>query len=211
MRHTTPVYTSQQNRWPALACLIAVLSVPFPTFAGGKTQTQTYTDYATVTRVVPQYRTIRVETPVTECWTEHQQINRSQHRRYNRHSSSGRRSHSQASGNAIIGGIVGGAIGHTIGKQSNHSGAKAGATIAGAIIGSTIANEAATPRRSRHTVTETVPVERCETRSRLESQEKLIGYRVSYQYRGQRSTVMTRQHPGKRLPIDVTIRPRGVL
>lgn len=223
-RTPTSCVSSFLQHSAATVVMLSTLTLPTLSAAGNdRYSTHTYTDYATVTRVTPQYRTVRVKTPIRECWTEHQRLQRSD-RSVQRHRRLHNPTRSSSSGGTVIGGIVGGVIGHTLGSQSKHKGARAGATIAGAIIGSTIANESnsrsAAPRRQsgynsgynsghrpRHSIQESVPVERCATKTRLQSQEKLIGYRVNYRYRGQQHTVTTRQHPGHRLPIEVSIRP----
>lgn len=186
-----------------------------------------YTEYADVIDVRPIYRQVRVEKPVRECWTDHQQ-HQTVYEGYNRrpaHNTESRRSYN-GNGNPVLGGIIGGAIGNQIGRRAGSDQARLGATIAGAVIGSAIANNTSSrdrrdrrshrDRRNNHRDhrrhnpgrIETRPIERCTTRTVVHTEDRLDGYDVTYRYRGRNHHMRTNTHPGNRIALQVNVRPQ---
>ncbi len=56
--------------------------------------------------------------------------------------------------------------------------------------------------------TSRTPVQRCTTRTRTTTENRLSGYRVAYRYQGRLYRTTTQQHPGKRIAVEVSVRPR---
>lgn len=175
--------------------------------------TANFTDYGNVTHVEPVYRHVQYQQPTQECWYENNQ-HTTQH---NGHSNQHR---NRNAGQTIVGGIVGGVIGNQIGRHTGSKKARIGATVAGAIFGSALANESHSTNRNRHgirhqrpntthTVTESQPVKHCKQVHQTQNRRELIGYNVTYQYRGQSHTTHMQRDPGHRLPIRVSISPQG--
>lgn len=98
---------------------------------------------------------------------------------------------------AIIGGVAGGVLGHTVGKGSGKQAATAVGAIAGAIIGDRIGN-----RDAGGSVT-TRPVERCEVAQDYE--ERVVGYRVTYEYDGKRYTTRMDKDPGREVELRISV------
>jgi uncharacterized protein YcfJ len=143
-------------------------------------------DWARVTHVDPVYRTITVTEPETECWSE--RVEYPTHRHYN-----------NSAGGAIVGGVVGGVIGNKIGHG------KSGATIAGTLIGAAIGHDAARHGGGRGTVSR--DERHCETVERHHTERRLIGYDVSYRYRGRHYSTFMEEHPGDRVRVNVDVTP----
>ena len=103
-----------------------------------------------------------------------------------------------AYGGAIIGGVAGGLLGNQVGKGHGKEAATAAGAVIGAITGDRIANNqpqgyAYQPREVRS----------CQTVNDV--QQRLTGYRVTYEYRGQAPP--SREQPGRTLPVRVSITP----
>lgn len=103
-------------------------------------------------------------------------------------------------GGTVVGGLVGGAIGHEIGNGRGASTA-VGALI-GAAIGNDIANDGERVVRYRDR-------EVCHTEYDREVEHRITGYDVTYSYMGQIYRTRTDRHPGDRIAVDVSVRPRG--
>jgi uncharacterized protein YcfJ len=155
-------------------------------------------DYARVIDVDPIVRQVRVTTPKRECWTE---------TRYEEVQTGGYDPRRGSAGSMILGGIIGAAIGNQIGRGDG----RRAATVAGAVIGSAIGHDAA-GRRARNAgpvYTETRPydTERCEVRYDESYEERIDGYRVTYEYAGRRQTTQLPYDPGDRIRVRVDVRP----
>jgi uncharacterized protein YcfJ len=146
-------------------------------------------DYAEVKHVQPLYETHTRKVPRQECWVETVHYEREAPRR--------------SATPTIVGGIVGAAVGNRLGhsKRNKQVGAVAGAVL-GASIGRDIGN-----RRDHHSVTEVRDVERCATRYHYEKEERIVGYDVTYKYRGDRYHTTMDHHPGKRIKVAVSVHP----
>ena len=159
-------------------------------------------DYARVLDVDPIVRHVRVTVPKRECWTE---------TRYEEVQSQGGSygGPRPTAGSTILGGIIGAAIGNQIGRGDG----RRAATVAGAVIGSAIGHDAADRRNARYgnspVVTESRPydAERCEVRYEDSYEDRVEGYRVTYEYNGRRQTTQLPYDPGDRIRVRVDVHP----
>ena len=134
-------------------------------------------DYAKVTSVTPIVETVEQRIP-RGC-------------RYNNH-----RNHANRSATpAIIGGIIGAAIGNELGH--NKSNQRVGA-VAGGILGASIGSDINRRHHSQH---------RCEPYYDIRYREQVVGYDVSYRYRGQTYYTQTQEHPGKKIQLKLHFEP----
>lgn len=89
---------------------------------------------------------------------------------------------------AVLGAIVGGALGNQVGKGDGRKAATVAGAVAGAVVGRNI------DRRDRDRY-------RCEWRN--VPRETVIGYDVTYRYRGRDYVGQIPYAPGKRIPVIV--------
>jgi uncharacterized protein YcfJ len=155
-------------------------------------------DYARVIDVDPIVRHVRVSTPTRQCWTE---------TRYEEVQTGGG-PRSSSAGSMILGGIIGAAIGNQIGRGDG----RRAATVAGAVIGTAIGHDAGDRRAARNSgpvYTESRPyeTERCEVRNEERFEERVEGYRVTYEYAGRRQMTQLPYDPGDRIRVRVDVRP----
>jgi uncharacterized protein YcfJ len=151
-------------------------------------------DEARVLRVEPLVRIVRVAEPRRECWDEdHYVAARSEPR-------------GTAAG-AITGAIIGGVIGRQFGSGRGRD----AATVAGALMGSAIGTDHAA--RDNHYRADThgrvASRTRCSQRDEWREEERVEGYRVTYEYDGQRYTTRTSRDPGDTIKVWVSVRPVG--
>ena len=149
-------------------------------------QAESFTDQARVRSADPQYENISV--PRNECsshWV-------AEPRRF-----SGEHQY----GGAILGGLAGGAIGHQVGKGSGKDAATALGVVIGAIAGDRLDN------RDRGEYYEPAPREVKRCRTVYDTQTRITGYRVVYEYRGQHYTTFMRSNPGNNLQVRVSVDP----
>ncbi len=168
-------------------------------------------DYARVIDVDPIRTRVRVRTPQRECWQETRYDDRRyDDRGYGDARYAGGRA-PQSAGSMILGGIIGAAVGNQIGSGDG----RRAATVAGAIIGSAVGHDAAARRDARQSYvrgrddygSREYAVERCETRYRDDWEERIDGYRVTYEYHGVRQTTRLPYDPGERVRVRVDVRP----
>jgi uncharacterized protein YcfJ len=142
--------------------------------------------YARVVDVDPIVRYVTVERPRQQCWEDTvYQPDRPL----------------RVAGTTLAGGIVGGAIGRQFGDGRGRD----ALTLIGSLAGAAVANQRAI-RRNGYVA---VPVERCELVSERFTEERVDGYRVTYQYQGQRHTMRTTTPPGDRIRLRVDVVPVG--
>ncbi len=98
---------------------------------------------------------------------------------------------------AIIGGVVGNQIGNGHGRDA--------ATIAGVLLGGAIGHSIG---NNGYDGGYTAVERRCEYQDDYRSHKQLVGYRVKYRYKGKVFHTRTREHPGRWIPIRVTVDPR---
>ena len=167
----------------AILCLTTLLA------AGA--QAQTFNDTARVRNVNPQYENVSV--PRNECtsqWvTEQQPVAAS--RNY---------------GGLAVGGVAGAVLGNQVGKGHGREAATALGAVVGALAGEHFANQngwgggyqqASQPEQRQ--------VQNCRTGNDV--QTRLTGYQVEYEYRGQVYSTVTRENPGRTLPVRVSVAP----
>ncbi len=192
----------------AVASVVTLISVPVAAKKYRSYTNEAY-DYAKVVNVDPVYETYQVNNPVEHCYDEQVRVRGDHHRdrRYKRHDSKTPE---------IIGGIIGGAIGNRIGKKGGGK-ARDVATVVGAVLGGSIARDVKHNNRykneryyddrynTRSDRYETV--QRCETRDSYTTRQELVGYDVTYKYRGNVFYRQLDQHPGDRIKVKVTVDP----
>lgn len=138
---------------------------------------------ARVIDVDPVYRNGRVQpSSYEQCWDEPRRVSRSDRR-----------------AGSLLGAVVGGVIGYKVGGKHRHN-RRSGAAV-GAVLGSALGKNVASNkhRNSRH----------CETvysRDDYGSRD-IVGYNVTYKYKGKRFETFTNYRPGRYIDLRVTAEP----
>ena len=143
---------------------------------------------APVTRVEPLVTRVDVTTPKEVCWDQpvHERTR-------------GFRSNTPVIVGGAIGGLVGAALGD--GRRSRRGLAAVGALIgAGAGYQHSVRN--ARPSRT-YVTTQRV----CEVEQVTHQEERIDGYRVTYEYRGRTFVTHTATDPGPTIPVTVSVQP----
>ena len=140
-----------------------------------------YRDRGDVPRVIESTPVYDSSGPAEECWNE-------QSRSYERRPSGA---------GAVVGAIAGGVLGHQIGSGRGND----AATVGGAIIGGLIGNQVERERRS-----ETVNTLHCRP---VSDAGQILGYDVTYEYRGDQYTTRLSHNPGPTLALGRDIRRDG--
>lgn len=133
-------------------------------------------DKAKVVSVQPITEFVRVASPRRECWTEEAVY-------YERHD--------DAAAYTLVGGIIGGVVGHQIGRGRDRQVATAAGTVVGAMVGNDLG------RKSGYTQSYPVSEQRCEVVDDYYEEERVVGYRVRYRYRGEEYTTRMDHDPGR--------------
>ena len=164
-------------------------------------QAETYTDNARVRSAEPQYENVNV--PRNEC-SSHWVEERGGRGAYERQGGQDRRY-----GGAIVGGLAGGVIGHQIGGGSGKDAATALGVVLGAIAGDRMENDGQGGQRVQYDNRpyEVAQREVKSCRTVYDTQTRITGYRVAYEYRGQNYTTFMHTNPGNSLPVRVTVDP----
>lgn len=157
-------------------------------------------NYAKVFDARPIYRSISRQVPRQECHIESVAYQETLPRSQSNHYKSGTP--------LLLGGLVGGAIGHKLG---HHKKAKNAGAIVGALLGGSIGRDLYNKNRhssyQSQTVTRYRDQEVCRNNYYTEYEEVVDGYDVHYKYRGRSYHTVTQQHPGRRIRVDVDVRP----
>lgn len=161
-------------------------------------QAETYTDNARVRSAEPQYENVNV--PRNEC-SSHWVEERRGHNDYERQGGQDRRY-----GGAIVGGLAGGVIGHQIGGGTGKDAATALGVVLGAMAGDRMENVGQRGYYDNRPV-ETTQREVQSCRTVYDTQTRITGYRVAYEYRGQNYTTFMHTNPGNSLPVRVSVDP----
>lgn len=105
---------------------------------------------------------------------------------------------SSGMGGSILGGVVGGLLGNQVGGGNGRTIATAAGAITGAIVGGNMGRSgpATQPVTSSRQV--------CEPDG---WSQRTTGYLVTYEYKGQRGTIVTPYEPGRSLEMRVTAEP----
>jgi uncharacterized protein YcfJ len=164
----------------ALIALLATGAV------AAQAQTPGFIDRARVQNVEPQYESVQI--PRQECSnqlvTEQRPVG-------------GGTSY----GGAIVGGVAGGLLGNQVGKGHGREAATAAGAVIGALTGDRLAN-GGQPQQVEQVQRE---VRTCRTVNDV--QQRVTGYRVTYDYHGQQYTTVLREQPGQTLPVRVSVTP----
>lgn len=145
--------------------------------------------YAEVLETRPIYQAVTVASPREECWEEEVKVRESRHDR--------------SRTPVLISTIIGGALGNAVGN--NKSSQRVG-TVVGAVLGHSVgrdivrANNHSQPARYQ-------TVQHCETVTRYDEEERLMGYQVTYRYNGEEFTIRADQDPGDRIRLRVSHDP----
>ena len=173
----------------AIACVLVA-----GTAGMAAAQAETFYDAARVRSVEPQYEQVSV--PREQCsvqWVNEQ-----------RPVNAGRPGVGANIniGGAIIGGVAGGILGNQVGKGSGRDAATAVGAAVGALAGNHVGGA-----NNRPVQYETVPrqVQQCHTVQ--EVQQRINGYRVAYDYRGQTYYTVMPNDPGQSLRVRVSVDP----
>jgi len=173
------------GKWVTLGAALATLGA---TSAAAGPKGSTGYVYAKVVDVQPIVRYVTVQRPRQECWDE---VVYAPERQL------------VVAGPAIAGGLIGGAIGRQFGSGSGRD----AMTLIGALAGSAVASERAARNRAYAGQTRATTVQRCEVVHERFTEERVDGYRVTYQYRGRRHSIVTAQPPGDRVQLRVSAVP----
>ncbi len=152
-------------------------------------------DYARVVRVEPVMERVRYSVPVEQCWNE------------DRVREGGYRSGGSKTGAAIVGGVVGAIFGNAVG---GHGDSRRAATVGGAVLGAAVGNELGkNGGRRDYREPRYEEVQRCSTRYEERSDDRVAGYRVTYDYNGRREVTQLPYDPGRYLRVAVHVHPLG--
>jgi uncharacterized protein YcfJ len=144
-------------------------------------------DFARVTRVKPIYQMVQVNNPKEECWSEEVPTYRSGNG-------------GEVAGATLFGGLVGGILGSHIGRGSSRVATGLIGSMAGAAIGHGIASSS----RGYDGVT---PVRRCRIVDQPETEERIVGYMVDYEYRGEMYRTQMDHRPDEKIRVRISIDP----
>jgi uncharacterized protein YcfJ len=145
-------------------------------------------DTAKVIEVKPIYQGIEVSRPERYCWDADVSYYEPGQKHYTA---------------TVLGGIVGGVMANQL-YQGRGRGRDA-ATLAGTLLGGAIGHDLSERHRDGEWVKATE--RHCEVRDYTTYEERLVGYRVKYRYKGRVFTTRTEDHPGKRIPVRVGVQP----
>jgi uncharacterized protein YcfJ len=146
-------------------------------------------DYARVVQVEPLMERVRYTVPVEQCWTEERV----------------RSNRSSDAGAALVGGAIGAIFGNAIGDGRGRT----AATLGGAVIGAAVGNELSKSDSRRDRGRRYEQVERCRTRYEERYDERVVSYRVTYEYNGRRQVTQMPYDPGRYLRVAVDVHPLG--
>lgn len=152
--------------------------------AQAQPQGPSFVDRARVQEVQPQYESVQV--PRQECSSQWVQ---------DAPTATG-----GGYGGAIIGGVAGGLLGNQVGKGHGREAATAAGAVIGALAGDRIAN-------NQPQYVQAPPREVRSCRTVYDVQQRVNGYRVTYEYQGQHYTTVLRNDPGRTLPVRVSVTP----
>lgn len=146
-------------------------------------------DYAPVTRVDPIYASRAIVRPQEQCWTEQVPVRSTAPHSYTA---------------PILGAIIGGALGNAVG---HHESNKKVGTVVGAALGGSIGRDIGYRNGGGYQPVSYRDEELCRTVERTSYRDEIVGYRVSYRYRGRDYTTEMPYDPGARIPVRVDVEP----
>ena len=139
---------------------------------------------------------------------------------------------------AIVGGAIGNRLGRYSGSSGGRIGATIAGAVIGTVVGNEASGSSRNRNDDRQYLTQNEghvrerfdfgnrnprqnhgnqgynnhssrrPVEHCETRTITTYENRLTGYRVKYRYNGRIYQTNTKQHPGDRIAVNISVRPR---
>lgn len=175
-------------RMPILAITTAAL-----VFASGVNASPRY-DWARVVRAEPIVETYRVPVSQEVCRSEPVTVVERGHRR------------SDNRAPALLGAVVGGVVGNQFGKGSGRD----AATAAGAVIGyQVVRSEQKRNDRYYGGRSYTTYRDSCRVETHYVTEERIVGYDVTYRYRGGLYRTRTDHHPGDRIRVRSDVRAVG--
>jgi uncharacterized protein YcfJ len=168
--------------------LLLLAAAAAPAFAQASPQAEaTIVENARVRSAVPVYSEVQV--PRTECTTQTVMTEKPA---------------SPQGPNMVgvgLGAVAGGLLGHTVGGGNGKTAATAVGAVAGALVGNEVASRGASAQAERTPS----QVQNCKTVN--ETQSRLMGYRVRYEWNGREFESMVRGNPGKTIPVRVSAVP----
>jgi len=168
---------------------LSLALAPIPAIAGhaqGASRDPGYYDQARVVEVLPIREVVRLNTPHQECWTE--EVEHVRH-------------YDDDGAYTVVGSILGGVVGHQFGGGTGRHVATAAGSVLGAVIGHDLGHSHAYDR------TYTTMERRCQTVNDYREQERIVGYRVTYDYAGRTYTADMDRHPGRYVRVRVSVDP----
>ena len=146
------------------------------------------TDYATITKVTPNYQNVSVPNHRTDCKIVEVPI----------YGGTGQAS----TGDTVLGAVIGGAVGNQFGSGSG----KDAMTVLGAIVGADIANKKGGQQQIVGYRQEQV----CQNVTFYETQEQLKNYTITYEWNGMQGRTVTYNNyrVGDRIPVTVSIQAK---
>ena len=100
---------------------------------------------------------------------------------------------------SILGGVVGAAVGNRFG----HGDGRKLATVAGGVVGASVGRDVQNKNAQNHTAL----IERCHDETEYRYEERITGWRVTYEYNGQAYVTRTDSDPGETLKLRVNVQP----
>ena len=172
------------NRMLTLGVFSSAALIIFPVFANHEDQSAY--QYADVVGVEPIVESIEVPVDERVCWNEKVYHD---HPRY-------------VSGTpSILGSIIGGVVGNQFG--GGHG--KDLATAAGVSLGGSVGRDIQRKNQRQRSYIGTE--RRCETERSWRSEERVVGYQVSYEYDGEIYNTRLDQPPGDQIRVQVSVSP----
>ena len=184
-------------------------------------------DYARVVDVNPVVETYQENNPVENCWDERRPVQNSRYsdrnNNYNGSYNGNSKRHSSATPE-IFGAIIGAVVGNQLGKRGGGK-ARDIATVAGAVLGGSVGHDVKkgnqrkrgyyendsrgyeNSRSGRYETTRYETVQQCEVKDSYSTREEIVGYDVSYKYKGNVFHTQMNQHPGDKIKVKVTVDP----
>lgn len=152
-----------------------------------ETPIQYFVDYGTVKKIAAEYQ--KVNKPREVCSDEiiQERVTSNPQQNY---------------GGAALGGVIGGLAGNQVGSGSGRAAATAAGAIAGAFIGDGVSNRNARPVQQY----QERRVQNCRQVENIEN--VFMGYRVTYEYKGQVNNFLTSTKPvGNRVKLRGQVSP----
>ncbi len=148
---------------------------------------------AEVVGVEPVYETVRHSVPREVCTQREVAYSEP---RYRRASATG----------PILGAIIGGAIGNAVGHRKRN---KQVGTAVGALLGGSIGADVSRRARYEDGRVSYRTQEVCDVVRDVREEQRVSGYRVSYEYGGEVYTTRMATHPGETIRVRVHVTPVG--